>query len=147
MDAALNILLVDDEQLILELFRDMLLDLGHRVTALASPSAALAAVREEHFDIAFLDQVLGPVRGLDLMEHLAEADPGVAFVIVTANGSAELAAEALRRGASDFISKPFFEEEIIRSIAHVRTVRGTVNGRQREETRSPAMVSDRRTDA
>lgn len=125
MDANLNILLVDDEQNILELFQDMLHDMGHRVTAAADASAALAALDRETFDIAFLDQFLGPVRGLDLMERMAAVDPALCFVIVTANGSIELAVNAFQRGASDLVSKPFFEEDIIRSIAHVRKKRGS----------------------
>ena len=119
MDAALNILLVDDEPRILELFQDMLHDMGYRVTAVADPSAALTALGRETFDIAFLDQFLGPMLGLDLMDRLARVDPDLYFVIVTANGSTELAVEAFQRGASDFISKPFFEDDIIRSIAYV----------------------------
>lgn len=130
MDSALNILLVDDEKRILDLFQEMLHDMGYRVTAVADPSAALAALDREKFDIAFLDQMLGPMLGLDLMERLAAADPDLSFVVVTANGSSELAADAFRRGASAFVTKPFFEEDIIRSIASVCSKR-ELDNRQR----------------
>jgi len=119
MDTALNILLVDDERRILELFQDMLHDMGYRVTAVADPAAALAALGREKFDIAFVDQFLGPMLGLDLMERMVRTDADLYVVIITANGSTELAVEAFQRGASDFVAKPFFEDDIIRSITYV----------------------------
>ncbi len=119
----LKILLVDDEAMIREVFAEMLSDLGHRVTAVADPAGAHAEVAPGRFDIAFLDDFLGPQLGLDLMQQLAAADPELYFVMITANGNTDLAVEALQRGASDFIVKPFFEEDIIRSIAYVRKKR------------------------
>ncbi|MDH4162254.1 MAG: response regulator [Nitrospirota bacterium] len=130
MDTALNILLVDDEERILEFFQDMLRDMGYAVTAVTSASLALEAVVREKFDLAFLDQFLGPLRGLELMDRIREKDPNIYFVMVTANGSPELAVEALQRGASDFVVKPFFESDIIRSIDYVRKKRD-LDGQQR----------------
>ncbi len=121
--AHLNILIVDDEATILELFSEMLVELGHRVTAVADPEAALGAVAPGRFDIVFLDHFLGPQLGLDLMPQLAAADPDLSFVMITANGSTDLAVEAMQRGASDFLIKPFFEEDIVRSIDYVRKKR------------------------
>lgn len=116
---ALDILLVDDEAIILELLSDMLSELGHRPAMASDPKDALELASRSAFDIVFLDQFLGPKRGLDLMQDMAAKDAGLYFVIMTANGSADLAVEALRKGASDFITKPFFEDDIIRSISFV----------------------------
>ena len=114
-----RVLLVDDETRILELFSDMLSELGHHVATTPDPKKALQYVAAEKFDIVFLDQLLGPVKGTDLMLEMALCDPDLYFVIITANASADLAVEALQRGASDFITKPFFEEDVVRSIACV----------------------------
>ncbi len=116
----LNILLVDDEAMLRELFSEMLSDLGHQVTAVADPASALAEMTPGRYDIAFLDHFLGSQLGLDLMQQLAEADPDLYFVMITANGNTDLAVEALQRGASDFLVKPFFEDDIVRSIDCVR---------------------------
>jgi putative nucleotidyltransferase with HDIG domain len=116
MKNRLNILLVDDEATILELFSEMLSELGHRVTVTEDPGVALRIGSREKFDIAFLDQFLGHTRGLDLMQDLAAQDPDLSFVIVTASGSTDLAVESLQRGASDFLTKPFFENDVIHSI-------------------------------
>lgn len=123
MKNRLNILLVDDEATILELFSEMLSELGHRVTATVDPGEALRLGSREKFDIAFLDQFLGPTRGLDLMQDLAARAPDLSFVIVTANGSADLAVEALQRGALDFLTKPFFENDVVHTIDFVRKKR------------------------
>lgn len=119
----LNLLLVDDEAMIREVFSEMLSDLGHRVTALADPASAHAEVAPGRFDIAFLDHFLGPQLGLDLMQQLATTDPELYFVMITANGNTDLAVQAMQRGASDFLVKPFFEEDIVRSIDYVRRKR------------------------
>lgn len=123
MDTALNILLVDDEKLILELFQDLLHAMGHSVTGTSNPTDALAAIGREQFDIAFIDQFLGPMLGFDLMERLQRLDPDLSCVLVTGNWSTELVVEAFQRGAVDFIAKPFFEDDVIRSIAYVRKKR------------------------
>ncbi|OGW48212.1 MAG: hypothetical protein A2078_08505 [Nitrospirae bacterium GWC2_57_9] len=126
-----RVLLVDDEARMAELFSLMLSDLGHPVTTTCDPGEALALVARERFDIVFLDQFLGPaVKGTDLMRDMALSDPELYFVIMTGNGSAEIAVEALKRGASDFITKPFFEEDVVRSIAFVNKKRDLDRGQR-----------------
>ncbi len=114
-----RILLVDDEARILEFFADMIADLGHAVRSTTDPARALEMISREKFDLVFLDQFLGPALGTDLMQEMARRDPDLYFVIVTANGSADLAVEAMQRGAADFITKPFFEGDVIRTIDYV----------------------------
>lgn len=118
-----RVLLVDDETRILELFSDMLSELGHHVATTPDPKKALGLVTAEKFDVVFLDQLLGSVKGTELMQDMALCDPDLYFVIITANASADLAVEALQCGASDFITKPFFEEDVVRSIACVNRKR------------------------
>lgn len=117
--SGLRILVVDDEARVAELLADLLGDLGHRARAVADPGQARRVVAGGGFDIVFLDQFLGAVLGLDLMQDLAGMDPSLAFVIMTANSSTGLAVEALQRGALDFLAKPFFEEDVKRSISYV----------------------------
>jgi len=118
-----HILIVDDEKRILETFSLMLSDQGYPVATASRPDDALAILAGSKFDIVFLDQFLGSARGLDLMKEMSRQDPDLYFVLMTANGSTDLAVEALKRGASDFISKPFFIADMIKSIEHVNTKR------------------------
>jgi len=119
-----RILIVDDEKRILETFSLMLSDSGYDVRTASQRDEAVDLVSSEKFDIAFVDHFLGPARGLDLMKQLSVIDPELYFVLMTGNGSTDLAVEALKTGAADFISKPFFIADMIRSIEHVNTKRG-----------------------
>lgn len=118
-----RILLVDDEKRILETFSMILEDTGYYVKTASSPDEAIRLVSGDRFDIVFIDQFLGPYRGLDLMQQMAEKDPKLYYVIITANGSPDLAVESLKRGASDFITKPCFIIDLVKSIEYVKKKR------------------------
>ena len=123
MTEGMRILLVDDEKRILGIYSGMLEDSGYYVKTSATPENALRLVSEEAFDIVFLDQFLGAATGLGLMKQMAVINPELYFVIITANGSADLAVESLKKGASDFITKPFFIADMIKSIEYVNKKR------------------------
>jgi putative two-component system response regulator len=118
-----RILLVDDEKRILEVYSDMLVDLGYHVETAADPGNAMTLISDNKFDIVFIDQYLGPVQGIALMGQMQKQDFALYFVIMTANPDTELAVEALKQGASDFISKPFYLADIMRSIEYVNRKR------------------------
>lgn len=118
-----KILLVDDEKRILETFSFVLEDMDYYVKTASEPEDAMRLVAEEEFDIAFVDQFLGPELGVDLMKRMSEKDPDIYFVIITANASTELAVESLKTGASDFISKPFTTSDLLKSIEYVNKKR------------------------
>ncbi len=114
-----RILLVDDEKMILKTFSMMLDDFGFHLKTASTSGEALDCIASDRFDIVFLDQHIGKERGLDLMERMMKVDPRLYYVVITANGNADLAVEALKRGASDFLTKPFFVADVIRSIDFV----------------------------
>jgi putative nucleotidyltransferase with HDIG domain len=119
----MRILMVDDEKRILQTFSMMLEDSGHYLKTASNGDEALKLIADEPFTVVFMDQFIGKERGLELMEKMATADPRLYFVMVTANGSTDLAVEALKRGASDFITKPFFMADLVRSIEFVNRKR------------------------
>ncbi len=123
MPDLVRILIVDDEKNILEPFSMMLTDQGYHVRTASRAEEAVRLVAGEKFEVAFLDHFLGPSRGLELMKELSGVDPDLSFVLMTANGSTDLAVDALKRGASDFISKPFFIADMIKSIEYVNKKR------------------------
>jgi len=115
-----KILLVDDEVRILDVMTQMLMELGLDVKATAHPDEAVRLVAEEKFHIAFVDNFLGPVEGIELIEQMGAMDRELQFVIMTGNPDIETAICALKKGVADFLRKPFRIEELLVSIDHVR---------------------------
>lgn len=115
-----KILLVDDDRRILEIFSRSLQDLDYYVKTASSQDEMLHRLSKETFDIVFLDQCLGQTKGLNIIRRVRDRDPELYFVIITGNGSIELAVESLKTGAADFISKPFFVTDLIKSIDYVK---------------------------
>src|SRR2546421_9954442 len=81
--------------------------MGHAVAEASGRAQALARLREGHADLAFLDLRLGRESGLDLLPKLLREAPGLAVVVITAYASVDNAVEAMRRGAFDYLPKPF----------------------------------------
>lgn len=79
-------------------------------------SDALALVKEKSFDLALLDISMPDMNGLELLEKMKAADPQLSVVMMTAYGSIELAVKAIKKGAYDFITKPFNKEILQRTI-------------------------------
>jgi putative two-component system response regulator len=123
MSPVTRILFVDDEVRILDVYTALLEEEGYHVTKASRAEDAVSLVTQYPFDIVFLDQFLGSVKGLELMGTLSKIRPDLSFIIITANGSTDLAVESLKRGAADFIMKPFLVRDLTRSIDHVKRER------------------------
>jgi NtrC-family two-component system response regulator AlgB len=106
-DRTLRVLLVDDERNIRKTMRTCLEADGHQVWEAEAEEAALVALGRESIDLAFLDLRLGQSSGLDLLPRLLGERPGLTVVIITAYASVDTAIEAIRRGARDYLPKPF----------------------------------------
>lgn len=109
---SLRVLLIDDEKNILTTLSMCLEGIGCTVAAVASESAALQAVMQRPFDLAFLDLRLKEGSGLDLLPKLLTACPELAIVMITAYGTLDSAVQAVKRGAVDFLAKPFTPAQI-----------------------------------
>jgi len=121
----LAVLVVDDEKNIRHTLRICIESLGADVTEASSAPAALEAIRRTRFDVVFLDLRLGTDSGLDLIaEGLAE-NPNAAIIVMTAYATIETAVEAVRRGAWDYLPKPFTPAEIRHLLERIRVQRST----------------------
>jgi NtrC-family two-component system response regulator AlgB len=109
---ALKILVIDDEPGIRRTLKIALEDAGHAVTTATDPDSALATIGADVFDLVFLDLRLGQASGMDLLPKLLESAPWTRVVVITAYGTLEMAVEAMRRGAWDFLAKPFTPEQV-----------------------------------
>ena len=118
-----NVLIVDDEANIRKTLGVCLESRGHRVTAVGNAKDALAQADRQVYDLAFVDLRLGTESGLDLIPLLIGACPWIKIVVITAYASVDTAVEAMRRGATDYISKPFTPEPIALVTERVAMVR------------------------
>ena len=103
-----RILIVDDEENIRETMRFALEALGYRVeTAADGPSGLAAFGGGESWDLVLLDQRMPGMEGLEALRQIRERDPEARVLMVTAYGTIELAVDAMKTGAVDFLRKPF----------------------------------------
>jgi len=108
----LNILIVDDEANIRKTLRVFLESRGHWVISVSNGRDAQMEADRQVFDLAFVDLRLGAEKGLDLIPPLLGACPWIKIVVITAYASIDTAVEAMRRGATDYIPKPFTPEQV-----------------------------------
>jgi len=120
----MDLLIIDDEASLRRTVRTALESMGHRVAE--APTAALARtlLEQQRFDVAFLDLRLGRDAGLDLLPELLRIDAGLAVVVVTAYAAIETAVEAMRRGAFDYLPKPFTPDQVRIVLDRFRVVQG-----------------------
>ncbi len=109
---SLAILVVDDEKNIRATLTVCLEQMGHEVMAVATPQAAEAALARQPFDLALIDLRLGGESGLELIPRLMADRPDLLIVIITAYATVETAVEAIRRGAWDYLPKPFTPAQV-----------------------------------
>jgi NtrC-family two-component system response regulator AlgB len=108
----MNILLVDDDPNLRKSLRLALETMKHKVTEAGDGAQAQELLGHNFFDAAFLDLRLGREKGLDVLPALLQLAPGLAVVVVTAFATIETAVEAMRRGASDYLAKPFTPNQL-----------------------------------
>lgn len=112
-----TILTVDDDPSILSVMGMRLKSKGFNVLSASNGQNALKFAQETVVDLAVIDYMLKGEDGVSLMEKLHEIQPGLPVIILTAYGTISRAVDAMKRGASNYLAKPFDGEELIQQIA------------------------------
>ena len=116
MDLKGKILVIDDEVGIRKGCRRVLEPAGFSVETAASFREGLQKIQQESFDLILLDVMMPDGRGIDLIGPILERDPETVTVIITGYATVELAVETIKRGAYDFISKPFMADVLLMTV-------------------------------
>lgn len=109
-----KILAVDDEPNMLRLLKTILTSkTEHEVVTTNNPLEAVELLKSQAFDVLITDLKMPVLDGMDLIDQVKQIDPYLPIIMVTAYGTIETAEEAVRRGAYDYITKPFRQEAIL----------------------------------
>jgi DNA-binding NtrC family response regulator len=115
-----RILIIDDEKDMLALLKRIITEeTDYEVATEADPVKALELFRESHFDLVITDLKMPKMDGIRLLDAVKKINPDVSVVILTAYATIETAVEAIRKGAYDYVTKPFKRERILVSIEKV----------------------------
>jgi DNA-binding NtrC family response regulator len=131
-----RILIADDQQDIIDALRLLLVDEGYEVSPARSPAEALERLEATDFDLALLDlnytrDTTSGQEGFDLMERIRALDPTLPVLVMTAWSSVAGAVEAMRRGARDYIEKPWDDEKVLAAVRTQIELRRAVRRSQR----------------
>lgn len=111
-----NILVVDDDLELNSRIVGLLTDAGYRCDAASTGGEALRKAAAEEFDVILLDMVMPGGSGADVLPELRKATPRSRIIVVTAYATVKDSVDAMQRGASDYLAKPFKIEELLTKI-------------------------------
>ena len=114
-----TILIADDEELIRQVLCDTLTEQGYHVKAVETGTQAWSALQEQSFDLAFVDIRMPELSGLDLLHKTQAAQIDLPIIIMTGQTTLTNAIEAMKRGAFDYLPKPFDLDDVHALVSHV----------------------------
>jgi DNA-binding NtrC family response regulator len=133
-----RLLIADDQSDVLEALRLLLKPEGYTIEAVKSPAAVLKAVEARDYDLALIDlnyarDTTSGQEGLDLLNRLQTLDPSLPVVVMTAWASVDVAVEAMRRGAKDFVTKPWENPRLLAIVKNQLALGSAVRAYRRLE--------------
>ena len=116
--SAETILVIDDEEVMRDVLERLLSSAGYGVALAENGPQGLALVKKGGIDAAIVDVMLPEMSGIEVLEELKKGDPDVAVLMITAFASVETAITAMKKGAFDYVTKPFKHEEVLHILAN-----------------------------
>ena len=116
----MDFLIIDDDRTFRDATRQMVEDEGHYAEGADSGRSGLTRLKEDKFEVVLLDLNLGPENGLDVLSELQQRYPDLPVIILTAQGNVQTAVETMRRGALDFLEKPFHREQFLTVLTRLQ---------------------------
>jgi DNA-binding NtrC family response regulator len=146
---ARRILIADDQASVLEALRLLLKGEGYQIETASSPGAVLRALDQNEFNIVLIDlnyarDTTSGEEGLDLLSRIQAVDSTLAVVVMTAWGSVDLAVEAMRRGARDFVQKPWDNTRLLTIISTQIELNSALRKGQRLEAETHLLRDEKR---
>lgn len=123
MSGKRTILIVDDEMINLDLTARVFRNRGFRVLTAAKALDALVLVKENNPEIAVLDYMMPEMNGFSALTEIKQQFPDTYVIILTGRGSERIAVELMKAGASDYIVKPFLNQDLVERVEKVLKVR------------------------
>ncbi len=137
-----SVLVIDDEEIMREILQTLLEREQCQVSVAASGEEGLALVQRQPFDVAIVDMMMPGIDGIETLDELGKLDDDLPVILITAFASVENAISAMKRGAFDYITKPFKNEEVLvvvrnaverrRLMIENRTLREALQGRSHQ---------------
>jgi len=115
----LTILIVDDEKNIRTSLCGLMKDLGYLSFSCESGEQALQLIQKQSFDLAFLDVMLPGIDGIQVLENLKKASPGIIVIMISGHADLSLAVKAAKLGAYNFLEKPLNPEKVIIEVKNI----------------------------
>src|ERR1700722_873167 len=122
-DSVMDFLVVDDDKTFRDATCFLIEEAGHYAEGAESGKVGMETLKEDKFDAVLLDVNLGAENGLDVLVEMQKQFPQIPIVMFTAQGSIKVAVEAMRRGAVDFLEKPFQREQFMTVLARLQRLR------------------------
>ncbi len=119
----MKILLIEDDKITRITLRDALAKVGHQVAASADGRQGLEAFAHGDFEVVVTDLRLPGIDGLEILEQVKAADPKIAVLLITGYATVETAVAALKKGAFDYLTKPFTPDELIHRITQLQNLK------------------------
>jgi DNA-binding NtrC family response regulator len=146
-------LVVDDEKNILNTIGICLESIGIEAILCSKPQDVLQLLQQNRFDVAFVDLKMSPMDGIEVLSEIKQYSPGTTVIIMTAHGSIDTAVVAIKKGAYDYLQKPFdFEElklftrkvfehhQLVHEMAELREELASIQGSRDIITRNRSMI-------
>jgi len=115
----LKILIIDDEKVICDACHLILSERGHTVERKMDGATGLKALRSNSYDVILLDMMLPDMEGMEILETIKQRTPQAGVIVITGYSTVANALKAMKLGATDYLSKPFSEDELLASIEKV----------------------------